>query len=52
MTTNYKEWTTDELLKQLRSNRAIVSKMMSDSTAIVNILEIRMKEIKEVVYNK
>ena len=51
MLTNYKEWTTDELLKQLQSNRVVVFNMNNDSTAIVEILEPRMKEMKEVMYN-
>ena len=51
MITNYKEWTTDELLKQLQSNRVVVFNLSADSTAIVEILETRMKDMKEVMYN-
>jgi hypothetical protein len=51
MLTNYKEWTTDELLKQLQSNRVVVFNRNNDNTVIVDILETRMKEMKEVMYN-
>jgi|LauGreDrversion4_2_1035121.scaffolds.fasta_scaffold1323739_2 hypothetical protein len=51
MLTNYKEWTTDELLKQLQSNRVVVFNRNNDNTVIVEILETRMKEMKEVMYN-
>jgi len=51
MLTNYKEWSTDELLKQLQSNRVVVFNRNNDNTVIVEILETRMKEMKEVMYN-
>jgi hypothetical protein len=51
MITNYKEWTTDELLKQLQSNRVVVFNMNNDNATIVDILETRMKDMKEVMYN-
>jgi hypothetical protein len=51
MVNNYKDWSTDELLAQVKSNRLAIFNLNVSTTEIMDILEARIKEAKEVMYN-
>jgi hypothetical protein len=46
----YKNWTIDELCTKLQVNRKEAFNLNVEITAIVDVLEGRMKEMKEVMY--
>ena len=47
---SYSHWTMDELCTKLQMNRTQMSQLQVEITAIVDVLEGRMKQMKEVMY--
>ena len=47
---NLKSWTTSELLEQLLKNRNNIKVVEEENAQIVEILESRIKEIKDAMY--
>jgi hypothetical protein len=49
---SYSHWTIDELATKLQLNRTQAFQLEVENTAIVDVLEGRMKKIKEVMYSE
>jgi hypothetical protein len=47
----YSHWTMDELATKLQGNRSQVFQLQVEIAAIVEVLEGRLKQMKEVMYN-
>jgi|APGre2960657404_1045060.scaffolds.fasta_scaffold00954_5 hypothetical protein len=47
---SYSHWTMDELCTKLQMNRTQMSELQGEITAIVEVLEGRLKKVKEVMY--
>lgn len=48
---SYSHWTIDELATKLQNNRVLITQLQDENIKIVEVLEGRWKQVKEVMYN-